>query len=138
MRRPTFSLCSLELLFLQSKSSSDRSSSDNSSNESSKLSSIFLTYSTSYDFPRAYLNNPIRAFSSSEDLLVCLFFQIRREMLCACRQLLDSVIRGDMQWQIVSIIFPKLLEAATGGVQCKKVFLKISQNSQKNTCVEVF
>ena len=25
-------------------------------------------------------------------------------------------------------------EAATGGVLCKKVFLKISQNSQENTC----
>ena len=29
-------------------------------------------------------------------------------------------------------------EAATRGVQCKKVFLEISQNSQENTCVIVF
>ena len=28
-------------------------------------------------------------------------------------------------------------EAATGGVLSKKVFLEISQNSQKNTCVGV-
>ena len=28
-------------------------------------------------------------------------------------------------------------EAATGGVLCKKVFLKISQNLQKNFCVGI-
>ena len=30
------------------------------------------------------------------------------------------------------------LEAATGGVLHKKVFLKISQNSRENTCARVF
>ena len=29
-------------------------------------------------------------------------------------------------------------EAATGGVLCEKVFIEISQNSQKNTCAIVF
>ena len=33
--------------------------------------------------------------------------------------------------------FGKLPEAATGGVFLKKVFLKISQNSQENTCARV-
>ena len=30
-----------------------------------------------------------------------------------------------------------ILEAATRGVLCKKVFLEISQNSQENTCARV-
>ena len=32
----------------------------------------------------------------------------------------------------------KVSEAATGGILSKKVFLKISQNSQENTCGRVF
>ena len=35
----------------------------------------------------------------------------------------------------VLIVFQILPEAATGGVLQKKVFLKIPQNSQENTCV---
>ena len=39
---------------------------------------------------------------------------------------------------LVKILFPPLLiEAATRGVLYKKVFLEISQNSQKNTCARV-
>ena len=56
LRMPTFSLRYVSAV----KVSSGRYSSDNSSNESSKLSSIFFTYSPSYDFPCACLNNSIR------------------------------------------------------------------------------
>ena len=31
----------------------------------------------------------------------------------------------------------QLTEAATRGVLCKRVFLKVSQNSQENTCARV-
>ena len=39
--------------------------------------------------------------------------------------------------QQLSILMIYCSEATTGGVLWKKVFLKISQNSQENTCVEV-
>ena len=43
-----------------------------------------------------------------------------------------------MQLEIIQIIQFGDKEAATGGVLWTKALLKISQNSQKNTCARVF
>ena len=56
--------------------------------------------------------------------------------------LLCSHTKIDFIWVIkivktVKLIDTKYSEAATRGVLYKKVFLKISQNSQENTCARV-
>ena len=53
-------------------------------------------------------------------------------MLFQPEQLLDA-----KQKHTLKINITKYLEATTGGVLLKNIFLKISQNSHENTCAEV-
>ena len=48
-----------------------------------------------------------------------------------------SKLQCGLKCRIIWILINLVPEAATWGVLCKKVFLEISQNSRKNTCIRV-
>ena len=86
----------------------------------------------------------MRAKADSEPLLTCRI-KLRNTVELRCRTLLQNLSLKILSFStITSAIFRRLFEfvwdikvhteAATRGVLYKKVFLKILQNSQENTC----
>ena len=60
-------------------------------------------------------------------------------ILSSFNKTLKNPIKNDVKTCVTAYIHATtyILQAATRGVLCKKLFLEISQNSQENTCARV-